>query len=117
MEESGVPAFAGNQLDQRFAFDIIDFLTQRKSKARRDIAHAARAIDLPQPVCLTLFKFAQKQRDDLAFVFKIGFGNFAIEEIARGFKRADRNEHLKACRHGRCGDFIVTQERSDTREA
>jgi hypothetical protein len=116
MEKSGFPAFAGDQLDQRFGLHIFEFLRQRKGKARRHIAHAARCIDLPQPIRLSLFEFAQQQRNDFTLVQQTRFGKFAVQEIARCLERADRDKHLKTSRDRRCGHFTMGQKGTDPRQ-
>jgi len=53
---------------------------EREGKARRDRAHPARGVDLPQPIGLVFLELAQQQRNHFVTLQHSGFGNFGGQE-------------------------------------
>ena len=99
-----------NQLDERLSIGIVGLAPEREGEARRHPAHAPRRIDLPQPVGLVFFEFAQQQRDDLVPFGHARLSHFAAQEGARDLDRADADENPEHRHHRGADPLALVQE-------
>ena len=75
-----LPAIAGEQLEERHAFQRLGRQSSGLSVAGRNVAQLLAEVDLPEPVGAMVLEIAQQQAHDLVLLGQRAFGEVAAQE-------------------------------------